>query len=648
MSTKTIDLQNYYNRFDANKNYEMHLLRDGNAGQGAEINEIQSSLMYRIKQLADGLYKDGDVLKDAQLVVNAETGAVQAQNGLIYLNGAVRGVPQASFTVSVTGSVSVGVYLRQSVITELEDPTLYNPAVGSDAEGEPGAARLQMTTAWGFSGDGQTGDFFPVYVIDDGSLRSKETPPAFDSLLQTLAGYDRDATGGSYIVSGLTLLKAADDATGRQVYNLSEGRARVNGFGVNIATSRRIVHAAQPELRTVDAEGHLATGQSGERINVSFPPLKGLTRLVVTKQTTATLTHGAFSGCTDTLPDTGVLEIVSVTQSQTTYTAGSDYQLNAGGVDWSAAGAEPATGSTYSVTYKHQAVVQADSWDATGFTMSGVVAGTIVSVSYQQMLPRIDTLALDTEGTFTWFTGVATTGTPRRPVIPQGMLGIASVSQTWTDERAVSNDGDRVVPNSDILTLAQQIENVRQEVARQRLESDIANREAGMKRGMFVDPFLDDSMRDQGLPQTAAVVDGELTLPVTNITASALSADITKPTSLPAAYSIAVSQPLRTGSMQVNPYLAFTLTQGKAVLTPAMDRWTETKSVWTSPATVALTKGSGNRSTTSTSTTTQLVSRTETDIEYLRQIPVAFAVSGFGPGEHLSHVLFDGIDVTPA
>ena len=99
MATKSIALQNYYNRFDETKNYDMHLVRDGNAGQGAEINEIQSSLMCRMKKIADGIYKDGDVLKDAQLVVNAETGEVKAQNGQVYINGAVRGVPAATFTV---------------------------------------------------------------------------------------------------------------------------------------------------------------------------------------------------------------------------------------------------------------------------------------------------------------------------------------------------------------------------------------------------------------------------------------------------------------------------------------------------------------------------------------------------------------------
>ena len=645
MAAKSITLQNYYNRFDETKNYDMHLVRDGNAGQGAEINEIQSALLCRIKKIADGIYKDGDVLKDAQIVVDAETGEVKAQNGQVYINGAVRGVPAATFTVPVTGTVAVGIYLRETVVTELEDPTLYNPAVGSDAEGEPGAARLQVTTEWGVAGG--EGDFFPVYTIDDGVVRSKETPPAFDSMLQALAGYDRDATGGSYIVSGLTVLQAADAADGRQVYTVGEGRARVNGYGVTIGTSRRLLHDAVPALRFVEAEGKLAQG-GHERVSIDFPPMKNITRLRITKQSSATLTHGSFAGCSDTITDTGVIEIVSVVQGDTTYTAGSDYALTANAVDWSPTGAEPATGSTYVVTYKHLLTVQPESSDATGYVVSDAVAGTLIEVSYNQMLPRIDTLALDADGGFSWLIGVATTGIPRPPVVPQGMLGIASVNQTWTTERSVSNNGDRVVPNTDIIWMNRQIESIRSEVARQRLESDIAYREGGMKKGLFVDPFLDDSMRDQGVSQTGAIVDGILTLPVTNVTASGMGADIAKPQTLPLSPSAAVSQPLRTSSMQVNPYMAFELTQGKATLTPAVDRWTERKTTWASPITRAITIGSGDGSRTSSQTQTLTLGTTQEDIEYLRRIDIAFSVEGFGAGENLSRVLFDGIEVTPA
>lgn len=42
-------------------------------------------------------------------------------------------------------------------------------------------------------------------------------------------------------------------------------------------------------------------------------------------------------------------------------------------------------------------------------------------------------------------------------------------------------------------------------VAQERLKNDISSREvAARKLGLFVDPFIDDDLRDQGIAQTAA------------------------------------------------------------------------------------------------------------------------------------------------
>lgn len=268
-----IQLENYYNRFDPAKGYDAVLIRDGFAGQGAEINEIQSGIIHRIKTIADSLFRDGDIVRDGRISVNINTGETQCESGAIYLSGAVRGVPPATITVPLVGTVTVGVYLRERVITEQEDPSLYNPAVGSSAEGEPGAARLQTITAWGWqcgnTGDAQTGEIFPVYTLDDGNLRAKEAPPNLDAVTQALARYDRDSAGGTYVVSGLAVLQAENTEDGRQVYTISEGRARVNGFPVELPTSRRLSYAAVPDLVHVDSEPHTATTGDAQRINAA-------------------------------------------------------------------------------------------------------------------------------------------------------------------------------------------------------------------------------------------------------------------------------------------------------------------------------------------------------------------------------------------
>ena len=240
------------------------------------MNAAQSAAMHRLQGVADALFKDGDIIRDAGIIVNKETGEVRAQSGAVYLRGAVRGVPEATFTIPVVGTVAVGIRLTQRVVSELEDPALYNPAIGSRGEGEPGAWRLQVNAAWGFDGDNGDGEFYVVYTVDDGELRAKEAPPTLDTFTQSIARYDRDSTaGGSYIVDGLTVLMAGDDADGHQVYTVSEGRARVNGYGVDMPTSRRLTYAAVPDLRRIDTEVHTAdaasTQSGGQRITVARP-----------------------------------------------------------------------------------------------------------------------------------------------------------------------------------------------------------------------------------------------------------------------------------------------------------------------------------------------------------------------------------------
>ena len=51
-------------------------------------------------------------------------------------------------------------------------------------------------------------------------------------------------------------------------------------------------------------------------------------------------------------------------------------------------------------------------------------------------------------------------------------------------------------------------------VAAQKLQADAVQRDAATKKGLFVDPFLDDKQRDQGLSQSAAIVGGELMLAI--------------------------------------------------------------------------------------------------------------------------------------
>lgn len=638
--------QGYFNRDDPSKNYDEHLFLAGAGLQSAELNEIQRSLARRTRSIGDALFADGDIIRDASCVVNATTGETKLSSGAVYLGGAIRGVPPAEFTIPVIGIVAIGIYVTERVITALEDPSLLDPAQGTRNYQEPGAARLRVDTEWGFSGDGKEGEFYPVYEVEDGILRSKEPPPNLDAFTQSLARYDRDSAGGIYIVSGLQVQMLPDES-GRQVYSVKEGRARVNGFSVELSASRRLSFDPQQDLRYIDSEPHVSTTAGSQVIPIDRPPIANVTGVRITAEKTATITHGAYAGVSDPLPDPSVLSILEVKQGLVTYVQGTDFKLTAGKVDWSLSGAEPATGSTYTVKYHYVTQVTPAATTATTITVTGAVVNSLVLVSYNQMLPRIDRIALNQDGGLTWVKGVAADWNPLPPTVPKDMLGIATIYQTWGANRRVVNDGVRVVPMNDLAAINGRLDFVLGLVSQQRLESSINLREAGMKRGVFVDPFLDDSQRDQGLEQTAAVVDGELTLPI-DATVSFVDEDVEAPQTISFNNTVALQQLLRTGSMKINPYLSFAPVPAVAKLEPSVDRWTDVETTWSSPITRRFVTGSGDMSSESSSTSTEVLSTSTQNIETLRPIEVKFSLSGFDPNEPLVIVTFDGIPVVPS
>ena len=637
----------YFSRFDPAKNYDQHLFRAGYVLQSAELNEIQQATKSHIRGVADALFKDGDVVRDARIIVDPITGAAVCESGAVYIGGAVREVPLKNITVSVDLVVSVGIYLTETVVTELTDPQLRDPAILTQNYEEAGASRLKTTLSWGFAGDGGVGDFYPVYAVDKGFVRSKEPPPQLDSVTQALARYDRDSAGGTYVVSGLAVKKELDAADGSQVFTVGEGRARVNGYGVSVGTSRRLRYVAAPDLRAIDSEPHLSTTAGAQRVTLSRGPILGTPAVRITEQKTETLVHGGFTGAQDQITDTSVIAIISVVQGGTTYVQNTDYRLTAGRVDWSLAGAEVATGSSYVVTYQYIKTATPTLVDSTGFTVTGAVVGTLVLSTYSQKLPRIDRLSLDSDGAFIWTQGVSADFNPQPPAVPDNLLPLASVTQLWSDGSFVTNNSVRVVPMNYLSSLSGRLDTVIGMIAQQRLESNIHGREAGTKKGIFTDAFFDESGRDFGQAQTAAIVRGELTLPILSAGAKYVSADVTAKTTLVFTPVVALSQTVRTGSMAVNPYLSFAPIPAFVTLTPSVDRWTDVQETYSGPVTSRFVSGSGDQSSISTSVANVLVSSEDGRVETMRPIDVHFTISGFGPGERLLGVSIDGVEVIP-
>ena len=646
-------LASYYNRFDATKRFDAHLIRAGFGVQSAEINEIQSCFTDRLKRIADAVFRDGSVISGTLPVINQTTGSTLCPASTIYIRGAMRSVPERTFTIPLVGLVRIGVFLLDEEITEVQDATLRDPAVNTRNYNEPGAGRLRVTPTWGREGDG-TGEFYPVYTVIDGVLQNQQ--PNDTSFMEALARYDRESNG-NYVVTGLTVQALGLNA-GANTLSVKEGTGNIFGYKIDRPAATRLVYTEDPDLELVDAEPDTFTGATGgtTTIQLNHFPLSSIVEVVIVRQKTVSITRGGFSGGQDTLPDVSVLNIQTITQGGTTYQSPRDFFLNGDKVDWSPTGAgaiEPSPGSTYSITYQYLGNVTPSNinYQAGTFQVTGAVNGSLVLTDYQWKLPRYDRICIDRAGNFSRVKGLSSRFTALPPAVPSNLLSLATIGWNWGETPTVLNDAIRAIPFDQLESMRHSILDLYDLVAVERLRNDISSREPSSKRGVFVDPFIDDDLRDQGLTQTGAIVDGMLQLPIA-ATAYRAATNNGQDWMLPYTEEIILEQAQATGNSPINPYQSFDPIPAAVTLSPAVDRFTVIDTIWSSPATEQImtwlgTTGRFSIESIRSSTRTQLLSESERPAEFLRQIDISFTVDGFDPGETLTQVQFDGINVTP-
>lgn len=647
-------IERYYNLFDPAKHYTQLLFRAGDGLQSRELNEIQTTLIHRLQGVADALLKDGDIVSGANLQIAADTGLVTLEAGRVYLRGAVREVPAATFTVPTSGRIAVGVRFTTRTVTELEDPTLREPAVGVRNYQEPGAGRLQETLAWGWEGagtsDGQPGDFHAVYALDNGLLENRRQPPVLDGVIASLARYDYDANG-HYVTEGLGVrFLDTDTDTQEHIFSVAEGRANIDGFKVERSQSQRLRLPIDPDLQRVSSEPQVFndSGDGSMVVTINRPPLAQVLDIKVTQQKTETVAHGAFTGSRDVVTEPTVVAVLEVKQGGTTYAQGTDYKVVGDEIDWSPGGAEPAPGSSYQVTYQYIASITPTHLTDTGFKVAGVVQGSTMYIDYQWKLPRIDVLALTADGQVERIKGISQVRNPVAPTVPASRLALAEIAYDWRSgsEPGVRNMAIRTIKVSELTAMQRQIADLYDLMALERLRVDANIREPAAKKGLFVDNFLDDDLRDQGVVQTGAVVAGVLTLP---ITASALHAKDNGNALLTLDYTLTpvIEQLARTGSMKINPYQAFEPVPARVTLNPAVDQFTVTNTTWASDVTERLITGSGVlEQVVETRRSEQVLASSSEEAQFLRSLNVAYRVEGFGPSEALAALRFDGIGIS--
>jgi hypothetical protein len=329
-----------------------------------------------------------------------------------------------------------------------------------------------------------------------------------DDTQKAIAQFDFSANG-NYVLDGLNLFYVKDDEPNENhIFSLENGKARVNGFPVNFYSDETAEITFANDIESVTSEGSSFTGD-GE-YSIRWTPVAAVTQVNGIKEAVdITMSHGGYAGCSDLVPYTPLVQIMSSTvkQGETTFVEGTDYVRFNDSIDWSPAGNEPAPGSQYTMTVRYQSDVPATiTADRKSIIVNGLATGTIFHVDYDFYLNRIDRLVLNVNATMTVIKGIPDKLAPEAPKVASG-LTLASVKLSYGSTPIINRDYVTTTLMSDAQAMRNDIRDVQYNLAQLSLKDNAGAMDpTTTKKGIVVDAFDDDDMRDMGYPQNAMII----------------------------------------------------------------------------------------------------------------------------------------------
>lgn len=601
----------YYDDYDKGKDYVGILAVAGRAAQSREF--TQSGTMTRdfLGRLGDAIFKNGQIISGCELILRDKR--VTVQPGTIYLNGLVREVREAvDISILGTGDEAIGVTIEESIVSELQDVSLRCPAAGTEAYGTEGAHRLKQTVKFVRNDPDAT----TLWKLQDGELLNEVNNSGDDTMtvitdVMARRTYDEN---GNYKIWGLDLIERNEVKDGKILINLTEGKAYIEGYEVVVPYMRTIPLSFSRTTRSVYNEPKsYATGTNKYKLNNT--PVAKLNDVVSDVQVAQEITRGTIEGGADFLPNTPVIEIISIKAGGTTYVQGEDFQLITDQIDWSLPGKEPASGSSYLVTYKYKksnevgedvTLVKEGTDYYVQFEDAAVkpVNGSQITVDYDFYLARKDLVMLNKEGQYVILEGnpdiARLAQTPLNEDDDNLILGSVMVMPD-SGEVLIVNEWTTRLTQKDLYNLKRRIDDMEYNQAMSDLDNEAAAGEnATDLKGIFTDGFIGTTKADVTNSEWNATIDldtAELTLASeTGIVDLEINSGSSENTAAimgrvfmaPFVEEEAIVQKYATQTMLVNPYAVYK-PMLPIKLNPEVDNWVDTTKVTIEKETVKTT-----------------------------------------------------------
>lgn len=520
----------YYDDYDPSKKYTQILAVPGRVAQARELTQAQSIMKDIIKSIGDSIMKDGDIIEGCQVTVAEDKLSVTVSAGKVYIDGFVHEVEAQTIAITGVGTENICVEVDEEFITEVEDHTLRDPAVGYENYNRAGANRLKSTVKVVLNSE--NGGLLATLI--DGDMQVENYSSEYSVLQQTLARRTFDESG-SYIVNGLSVSMEDGEDAQHYIAVVDAGKAYVLGYELGIPVPRRITVPRSTEYDLVEAGNYVYLIGTTDYMLDEDLYVKDIVSVsgIVSATQQSSITTGSDRVL---LNQQNVIDITSVTSGSTVYTKGTDYSLERDGthyylqwnnVNFPDPGVQFTVTFTYTKTFSSSdyTLVQSNGHHYLRFSAPGVasrhpMSGTNFSVSYNQYLARKDVVYIDQLGHIDVIQGIpAEYGFESKPTAPINTLELAiimsppngSVASTSTTQKiTVSNIGLTRFTMQDIQYMLDRIRTLEYDNATVNLETSAKSEYTeNDKRGIIADPFVDFSRCDVtfNLDPTGAIID---------------------------------------------------------------------------------------------------------------------------------------------
>lgn len=581
----------FYERDNIVKNYYKLLALPGRYAQSAEFIEIQSLLLECIKSIGDSLFKDGNVQSGCEVVINENEVTITA--GRMYIDGVVRETKESKLVIKGEGVENITARIEETVVTEDEDDSLLDQAVGSSSSFQPGCFRVKQEVVYEVDGEG-----YVVATLYDGALRNFIVEkPQMDVISEVLARRTF-AESGNYVVDGF-LLKDEEYETETQVLvGLTKGQAFIKGYEVHKPTDTTF--NVDKALTTRDVIGEPKTYRTDAKtFELINNPLNEVTRVFVTLTNKDTMVFNSLVREYE-LKKSPVANITKVIANKKTYIKGVDYNLSNNKIVWTGKDL-PANGVNFEVYYTYKSLlVEGEDYvihkgDKASITIenSNMLDNSEVLIDYSYYLARMDTVCLNERGMVIVVKGIENDlDECYAPEVTDSSCLVIGTVLVYpnSNKYELNNDTIRVSTMQRIQNAIERLDKLEYNTMMTTLDQEIlAQENSEQLRGMFTEAFVNYDRIDETFGEVRLSIDAEngrmypyfeeeTHLMLLENNANNRYGVIGDVYTLPYTKEVAISQLDSTSTMLINPYQAFDPIMAIDI-SPSIDTWINTKTV---------------------------------------------------------------------